>query len=142
MKVREIMSTHVRQIESHVMLSDAAERMREYDVGILPVVEDYKTVGLITDRDIVVRAIAAGMDPRATAVKESMTPEIAHCDEDDDLQPAARLMEDQQIHRLVVLNHEGTVVGILSIGDLAFRTSDEHLAYEVLERVCEPVRSP
>jgi len=142
MKVREIMSSHVRQIGANAKLNEAADRMRQYDVGVLPIVEGNKTVGIITDRDIVVRAVAAGMDPRGTAVTEAMTPEVAYCNEEDEVGKAARIMEDQQLHRLLVLNQEGVVVGILSVGDLALKTSDQHLAYEVLERVCEPVRSP
>ncbi len=140
MQVREIMSSNVKQIGSSAMIAEAAERMRKYDVGVLPVIQDRKTIGLITDRDIVIRAVAAGIDPRTTPVKDVITPGAVCCNEHEEVEKAARLMEDNQVHRVLVVDSENKMVGILSVGDLAMKTSDEHLAHEVLERVCEPVR--
>jgi CBS domain-containing protein len=138
MQVREIMSHNVKQISSTATIGEAAECMREYDVGALPVTQDRKTVGVITDRDIVIRAIAADMDPRITPVKEAMTPELVCCEEYDRIEDAARIMEDRQVRRLLVVDSADRVVGILSVSDLAMKTGNEHLAYEVIERICEP----
>ncbi len=141
MRVQEIMSRNVKQISSNAMICEAADCMREYEVGVLPVTQDKRTVGVITDRDIVIRVIAAGMDPRITPVKEAMTPELACCEEYDSIEDAARIMEDRQVRRLLVMDSADRVVGILSVSDLAMKASNEHLAYEVIERICEPVHS-
>jgi len=140
MKVREIMSSHVVQIADDASLVRAAQKMQSADVGILPVQQDNKTIGLITDRDIVVRAISAALDPETTHVQEVMTPEVLCCSEDDEIETAEQMMEENKVHRLVVLDSDNLVVGIISLGDLALKTSNEHLAYRALERICEPVR--
>lgn len=140
MKVKEIMSTNVKRISTSAMISEAAEKMRKYDVGALPILEDNKIVGILTDRDIVVRAVAAGMDPKMTLVKDAYSPKVFCCSEEDDIETAAKLMEESKIRRLVVLGKDDIVVGLVSMGDLALKTSNDHLAFEVLERVCEPRR--
>jgi CBS domain-containing protein len=139
MKVREIMSSPIVIISPDEMISEAAEKMSSYDVGVLPVKQKNKVVGMITDRDIVIRVIAERLDPKTTMVKQAMTREVMCCSEEDDVETAARMMEDRQIHRLLVLGSDDTLVGILSVADLACRAKDEHLTYEVLEKVCEPV---
>ena len=108
-------------------------------VGSLPVCENDRLVGMLTDRDIVVRAIADGCDTKTTTAREIMTPDIVYCFEDQDVQEAARLMEQNQIRRLVVLNRDKRLVGIVSLGDLAVETGDEHLTGKTLEKVSEPV---
>jgi len=122
-------------------LVEAARKMRSLDVGMLPVCENDRLIGSVTDRDITVRAIAEGFDPRATKVRAVMTPGIVYCFEDQDAKEAAQLMEEKQIRRLPVLNREKRLVGIISLGDLAVRTGREKLAGEVLERVSEPLRA-
>jgi CBS domain-containing protein len=140
MKVREIMSSHVHQISSSAMLREAAERMRIFDTSVLPVVEYNKIVGTITDRDIIVRAISAGMDPRTTPVKDAMTPGATCCSEQDDADRAAAIMEDSHVDRLVVLSPDNKAVGMLSIGDLVVAGAG-HLMYEAIDRICGPVAS-
>jgi CBS domain-containing protein len=93
---------------------------------------------MLTDRDIAVRAVAEGRDPKTARVRDAMTPEVVYCFEDQDIQEAARLMKDKQIRRLVVLDRDKRLAGILSLGDLAVDTGDEKLAGETLERVSEP----
>jgi len=140
MKVREIMSSHVQSISFSAMVSEAAEKMKIFDIGALPILEDNKIVGMLTDRDIVVRAAAAGLDPKTTVVKDVFTPEVMCCSEEEDIEAAGKIMEDSQVRRLVVLGDDQTVVGMVSLGDLALKTSNNHLTYEVLKRVCEPTR--
>jgi CBS domain-containing protein len=93
---------------------------------------------MVTDRDITVRATAAGKDPRTTQVREVMTDDVVYCFDDDDTNEAARLMEEQQIRRLVILDRDKRLVGIISLGDLAVATQDDQLSGEVLERISEP----
>jgi len=140
MKVREIMSSHVRQISSSAMLSEAADRMRIFDTSVLPVVEHNQVVGTITDRDIIVRAVSAGMDPRTTPVKYAMTPGAACCSEQDDAGKAAAIMKDSHVDRLVVLSPDNGAVGMLSIGDFAVAGAG-HLMYETIDRICGSVHS-
>jgi CBS domain-containing protein len=141
MKVREIMSSHVVQIADNMNVVKAAQKMQSADVGALPVQKDNKTIGLVTDRELVVRAISAELDPKTTPVKEVMSPDVLCCSEEDDIETAERIMEDNKVHRLVVLGRDNIVVGVWSLGDLALKTSNEHLAYRALERICEPVRT-
>jgi CBS domain-containing protein len=138
MRIGEIMSSHVQQIRSDASVSEAADMMRNFDVGVLPVVESNRVVGVITDRDIVIRSVAAGLNPEDTTVRDVMTSDVLCCSFDDDVEKAAQIMEENQVRRLVVLNDQELVVGIVSLGDLATRGRDEHISYEVLEKVCEP----
>jgi CBS domain-containing protein len=113
--------------------------MKELDVGMLPVCGDNdRLVGTLTDRDITIRAVAEGLDPRTALVRDVMTPSVVYCFEDEDVEEAARLMKDNQVRRLVVLNRDKRLVGIVSLGDLAVDTGDEHLAGSALEAVSEP----
>jgi CBS domain-containing protein len=140
MLVKEIMTRDVECIRPDAILEEAARKMRDLDVGALPVCnDDDQPVGVVTDRDITVRAVAAGKDPRATHVRQIMTPSIIYCFDEEDITDAVRLMEEKQVRRLAVLNRNGRLVGIVSLGDVAIDTHDERLAGEALEAVSEPV---
>ncbi len=138
MNVSEIMTTNFEMIDAASSLIEASEKMRSLNVGFLPVKEGTRLVGLITDRDIVIRGLAEGRDPKSTAVEDILSSEVVYCYDDDSVEDAARLMEDHQIRRLIVVNHDQTPVGIVSIGDIAVKSGQEELAGEVLERVSEP----
>jgi CBS domain-containing protein len=112
--------------------------MSQVDVGPLPVCEGERLVGMLTDRDIIVRVVAKGYDPQTTRVREVMTPEVVSCCEDQDVQTAAQLMAARQIRRLPVLDRDQLLVGILSLADLAVYATDAELASEVLQEVSEP----
>src|SRR5437870_1657063 len=140
MRISEAMTRGVECARPTDSIARTAEKMREWNVGSLPVCGDNdKLVGMITDRDITVRATAAGSDPSGTRVSDVMTPGVVYCFEDQDVQEAARLMEENQIRRLVVLSRDKRLVGIVSLGDLAVETGDEHLTGKTLEKVSEPV---
>lgn len=142
MQVRDIMTKGCECIRPETTLEQAARKMRDLNVGPLPVCgSDDRLAGMITDRDIIVRAVAEGKDPRATPVREIMTPQVVYCFEDHDVHDAAALMEDNQIRRLVVLNRGKRLVGIVSLGDIAVHTADEQLAGETLERISEPAHA-
>ena len=139
MFIKNAMTRGVECVRPGDSIARAATRMAELNVGSLPVCGDNdKLVGIITDRDITVRATAAGRLPDDTSVRDIMTPEIFCCFEDQDICDAAQLMEERQVRRLVVLNNDNRLVGILSLGDVAVKAGDEHLSSEALERVSEP----
>jgi CBS domain-containing protein len=122
MQVREIMTRDVSIISPDETLQTAALHMAQLDVGVLPVGEGDRLVGMITDRDIVVRGVAEGMPPSAK-VREAMTPDIKYCFVDQEIDEIAENMADIQVRRLPVLDRDKRLVGILSLCDLA--TSDE-----------------
>jgi CBS domain-containing protein len=138
MRVRDIMTRNPECVSPEDMLQEAARRMRDLDVGPLPICENDRLAGMITDRDIVVRAVAEGKDPRCTKVREAMTEEVVYCFDDQDAQEAARTMQDRQIRRLLVLNRDKRLVGIVSLGDLANESGDTVKSGEVLQEVSVP----
>jgi CBS domain-containing protein len=140
MQLKDIMTRQVEVTSPEATIQQAAEQMRRLDVGPLPVCDGDRLIGMLTDRDITVRAVAEGSDPTTTIVREAMTPEIVYGFEDQDVQEAARLMEQYQIRRLPILNRDKRLVGIVSLGDLAVGTGNPPLAGEVLEQVSEPTR--
>ena len=135
---KSVMTRHVKVIGPDATLEDAASRMDALDIGPLPVCENDRLVGMITDRDITVRSTAMGEDPKTTHVRDAMSKNVLYCHEDDDVREAARIMESKQIRRLPVLNRDDQLVGIVSLGDLAVWSRDQQLSGEVLERVSEP----
>jgi len=138
MQVKEIMTHQVEVVHPEATLREAAQKMAALDVGPLPVCNGDELVGMLTDRDITVRATAEGRDPKTTRVYEVMTPEIIFTYEDEDVGLAAQLMTEHQIRRLVVLNRAKRLVGIVSLGDLAVHTGDVQQAGETLEGVSDP----
>jgi CBS domain-containing protein/sporulation protein YlmC with PRC-barrel domain len=137
-KIKDVMTRNVEVIQPEATLREAAQKMSALDVGPLPVCSGDQLVGMLTDRDITVRATAEGRDPKATKVHEVMTPEIVYAFEDEDVSEAARIMAEEQVRRLVVLNQSKQLVGIISLGDLAVHTGDVRQAGETLEGVSEP----
>jgi CBS domain-containing protein len=122
-------------------IAQAAQRMRKLNVGSLPVCgKNDRLVGMITDRDIAVRAIAESCGPDETCVEDVMTEGIEFCFDDEDIRSAAEHMEQKQIRRLAVLDHNKRLVGILSLGDLAVKSADDHLSGEALGRVSQPAK--
>jgi CBS domain-containing protein len=135
-KVREIMSTNVTWVGPDISLQEAARKMRDLDIGCLPVGKDDRLIGMITDRDIACRAIAAGNDPARTAISEAMSKGVTYCFDDQDVGEAAHLMERKQLHRLPVLNRQKRMVGMLSLGDIGLQTSHE-LTGEVVAAISQ-----
>jgi CBS domain-containing protein len=138
MQVKDIMTFNVETIDSNASLIEAARKMKELEVGALPVWKNGKLVGMVTDRDITIRAVAEKKNPSTTSVKEIMSSDVCCCFDDDDIHEAARMMEERSIHRLLVTNRNNEPVGFISLSDFAVKSHDEHLTYEVLERISEP----
>jgi CBS domain-containing protein len=138
MQLKDVMTRNVEDIPPQATLKQAAEKMRSLDIGALPVCENNKLVGMITDRDITVRAVAAGQDPNRAQVCDAMSSQLFFCYEDEDVRKAAELMEQKQIRRLPVFDRNQHLCGIVSLGDIATRIRDDQLSGEVLEQVSEP----
>ena len=128
MFVHEVMTRNVECIQPEAGLMQAAQKMKELDVGPLPVCEDGRLVGMVTDRDITVRATAESLPPGLGRVRDVMTPEVICCFEDQDVNEAAQLMKANQVRRIVVLDRNKHLVGIVSLGDLAVDTRNEEMA--------------
>jgi len=118
MKVSEIMVRNVCLAKPDQTLGDAAAEMEWRDIGVLPVAEDDRLVGMITDRDIAVRGVSHGLGPDA-CVRDVMSTEVEYCFENDELDELAYKMADQQVRRMPVLNQQKRLVGIVSLGDIA-----------------------
>ena len=136
MKVKDAMTRNVRIADPDQTIQDVARIMSELDSGVLPVGENDRLVGMITDRDIAVRAVAEGRGPE-TAVREVMTPDVRYCFEDEDTEHVARNMADQQVRRLPVVNRDKRLVGIVSLGDLAI-SEGPRPAGEALSGISRP----
>src|SRR5438477_12453496 len=139
MFVKDVMTRGVECVSPNDTITAAAQKMKDLDVGALPVCgENERLVGMITDRDITVRATSCCCDADDTCVRDVMTPHITYIFEDQHIDEAARLMKDNQIRRLVVLNRNKRLVGIVSLGDLAVDSADDELAGATLEAISEP----
>jgi CBS domain-containing protein len=134
-KVSEVMTRGVETISPAATLEQAAKEMKAHNVGILPVLDDGKVVGVLTDRDIVLRAVSDRLRPEMTRVRDVMTRGDTACYEDQDIAEASLLMEKNLLHRLVVLDRNEKLVGIVSVSDLAARAKSETLCGHVVGKV-------
>jgi CBS domain-containing protein len=140
MKVSEVMTRDAEIISPNASIAEAAEKMKELDIGPLPVCDGVQVLGMVTDRDITVRATSAGLDPQTTKVSEVMTPDVVYVYEDQDVKDAAKLMAEKQIRRLIVLNRDKRLAGIVSLGDVAVEKGDDKLSGDTLEKISEPAK--
>jgi CBS domain-containing protein len=136
MQISEAMSTDVRIANPNQSIREAAAMMGEIDAGVLPVGENDRLVGMITDRDIAIRAVAAGKGPD-TRIRDIMSKEVSYCFEDDDVDDVAQTMADAKLRRLPVLNRGKRLVGIVSLGDIAMVDGPAN-AGEALCGISEP----
>src|SRR5258708_4919776 len=138
MELRDIMTRNVEVVNGNASLKEAATKMKKLDVGLIPVCDGDRLKGLLTDRDITIRATADGRDPSKTKVNEVMSTDIAYCLEDQAVDEAVILMEARQIRRLPILNQDKQLVGIVSLADIAVHVGDRDLTGETLEEISEP----
>ena len=138
MKVKDVMTRNVECVAPDDTVQAAARKMRDLDVGPMPICDGDRLAGMVTDRDITVRAVAEGKDPAQCRVRDVMTPDVVYCFEDPDVRDAADTMAARQIRRLLVLNRDKRLVGIVSLGDLAVDAGDRKQAGQVLREVSEP----
>ena len=136
MRVSDAMSRDVQVISPTQTIRDAARIMAKIDAGVLPVGENDRLVGVITDRDITIRAVAEGKAP-TTKVNEVMSKEVLYCFDDQDLDEVAQNMADMKVRRLPVVNRDKRLVGIISFGDLA-RNEDADTAGHTISTISQP----
>lgn len=140
MQVSDVMTKEFASTKTTDNLVAASTKMGSLDIGALPVVDDENVLkGFVTDRDICIRGVAHGKDPNTTEVGSVMTQGPVACTSDTSVQDAARIMQDRQIRRLLV-TEDGMAVGIVSLGDLAVKSTDESTAADTLEEVSKPAQ--
>ena len=141
MKVKDIMTPNVEYTDPKTTIKEAAVKMKSQDFGALPIGENDRLVGMITDRDITIRSVAEGKDPEKTTVRDAMSENITYIYDDQDLTELADLMKKEQIRRVVVLNRDKRMVGIASLGDLTVDGENAELGGEVLQKVSQPTKN-
>src|SRR5262245_18353052 len=137
MKINEIMTKTVVCVEPTLPIAKAGEKMRDLDIGFLPICENDKLIGAVTDRDITIRSVARGRDPRLGPVSEIMTQDIFFGYDDEDVGHVARNMQEKEVRRLVILNRQKRLVRIVSLGDIAKTAGETDLAGETLGQIAE-----
>jgi len=140
MKVRDVMTREVEVIHPNATLAEAAEKMRDLNVGPLPVCDGTTVLGMVTDRDITIRGTADGHDPNTTKIRDAMTPDVVYVFDDQDVDEAATVMAEKQIRRVVVLNRDKRLVGIVAMADLAVDGNKDKLTGQTLESISEPAQ--
>ena len=131
MKLKDAMTTQVEVVRPDASIQEAAEKMRALDVGALPVCDGPRLIGMITDRDITIRATAQACDPEATLVRDILSPELVYAFEDQDLEEAEQLMQEKQIRRLPVLSRDKQLVGIVALADVVAEAGKKDAARTV-----------
>ncbi len=135
MKAKDIMSRNPEILSPEMTLQEAAEKMKKQDFGFMPIGENDRLIGAVTDRDIVIRGVASGKDSKKVTIRDIMTDKIQYCFENDSIDKIAEMMSKLQIRRLAVLNENKRIVGIISIGDVATKSNDNNLSGKVTAAV-------
>jgi CBS domain-containing protein len=134
--ISEMMTRDVRTVTPDTTLQQAAQLLQELDIGSLPVCNGQRLLGMVTDRDMTIRGVAAGLAPQSTPVKDVMTDEVAYCLETDSVDDVMRKMGERQLRRMPVIDGERNLVGIVALGDLA--TNRARNTDKVLRKISEP----
>lgn len=137
MLAKEVMSLKPEFLPPSATLKQAADQMRTHDYGFVPVGENDRLIGVVTDRDIAIRAVAEGRDPNKTTLRDIMSKEVFHCKEGDKVETVAEQMETLQVRRLIVLNKDKRMTGIISLGDIATKCNNTKLCSELAEAVSQ-----
>jgi CBS domain-containing protein len=132
--VRDAMTTNPKTLASSAVVVDAARLMKSQDVGIVPIVDGDRLVGVVTDRDITIEVVAAGKDPQSTTIGEIASKNLVTVDPDQDLEEATRQMAQHQVRRLPVVEEDGRLVGVLAQADVA-EHADARKTGEVVEQI-------
>ncbi|HEX6050252.1 MAG TPA: CBS domain-containing protein [Gemmatimonadaceae bacterium] len=141
MKAQDIMSRNPTCVTPETPLSEAARLMKQEDIGVVPVVESENSkrlVGLITDRDIAIRAVAEGRDGKTTSVGHVMTSEVRSASPDDSVDDVMTLMGREQVRRVPIVDERGALVGIVAQADIVLEAKDDKQAEKTVERISEP----
>jgi CBS domain-containing protein len=136
-KCREVMTKDPASCSASETVTKVAGLMKQHDVGSVPVVESDRLVGIVTDRDIVLKVVAGGRNPEQAAVTDVMTPNPVSCKEDDDLDYALRLMKERQVRRMPIVDGGGRLTGIIAQADVATRINKDAKTGELVEAISE-----
>jgi CBS domain-containing protein len=137
MQIKDVMTTDVSFVEPNTPIREIARRMREADIGSTPVIENGRLVGMVTDRDIIVRIVAEGMNVETAMARDAMSPGILYCFDDDTVEHVLDNMGDNQIRRLPVVDRDKRLVGVVSLGDLSL-AGKRKAAGEALQEISQP----
>jgi len=137
MLVRDIMTDTIKAIGADAKLPEAAQAMRNLDVGFLPVIGDAELVGVVTDRDVTIKGVVPGRDCNEISVSEVMTADVQTIPHDSLVDEAAAKMKEQQLRRLLVVDNDGACIGVVSLGDVATSSEDHEMTGVALEKVSE-----
>ncbi len=140
MLVKEIMTKNPKSLTPNTPITKVVEEMKRLDCGFIPITENGKIVGVVTDRDIALRAIPNGKNPATTPVREILTSQCYHVFEEDKINSAAEKMCQKQIRRLIVLDKNKRVSGVVSLGDIATRCEDHEIDSQIIEAVSKQKR--
>jgi CBS domain-containing protein len=140
-KVREVMTDRPRCVTLETPISEAAQLMESEDIGSLPILEGEQLAGMITDRDIVIRAVAKGKDPRGMPVREVASRELVTVYADDDLASALKKMASEQVRRLPVVDEDNRLVGVLAQADVALEAKEKAVG-ELVEEISRSPEGP
>jgi CBS domain-containing protein len=135
-RIREIMTSNPSSIEPSSPIAEAARIMKQEDAGVVPVTENGRLSGMVTDRDIAIRVVAEGKDPQSTTVREVASTDLVTVDPEQDLDEALRLMAQHQVRRLPVVEEDGRLVGVLAQADIA-REGDDKQTGQVVQEISE-----
>ena len=135
MKIREIMSSDVECVDPETALTEVANKMKTLDVGFIPVCQNDRLAGTVTDRDIVVRGIAGNRDVKTLKARDIMSKDVVFCQEDEDIKNVAKKMRDKDVRRILILNHAKRLVGVVSIGDIV--KAEEKIGGQTLRDITE-----
>lgn len=132
-QIKDVMNSSVEVVSPDETIINAAEKMKRHDIGFLPVCDGKKLRGTVTDRDLAIRVLANGKDPEETKIKDIMTKEVVYAYDDDDVEAASELMSKHQVRRLIVLDHNKDLCGLVSVGDIAGEA--EEISGETLRNI-------
>lgn len=136
MKCKDIMTKSIKNCDYNCSVKEAAQIMKKFDTGVVPVVDAMnKPLGVLTDRDIAISAVAESSNPESEKVLNLMTKHIISVHESDPIDVAAKKMKDNKVRRVLVVDDEDRLKGIISLADFALQTKDEHESYKILEQV-------
>jgi CBS domain-containing protein len=138
-QIKDVMTHDVVTLAPTAKVTQAAEAMKSLNVGAIPICDGGRLLGMVTDRDLVVRVIAEHRNPETETINNIMTTDVDYCYEDQTVEEAAHVMEDRQVRRMPIVNHDKELVGIVSLGDVAVKGADKSTTADALEQISQPI---
>lgn len=137
-QIKDVMTPDVVTLSPTSKATQAAEAMKSLNVGAIPICDGKRLLGMVTDRDLVVRVMAEHRNPETEMIRSIMTTDVDYCYEDQTVEEAAQVMQDRQVRRMPIINHDKELVGIVSLGDVAMKGTDQSTTAEALEQISQP----